>query len=108
MAEMVDETMEGLDDEEDELDEEANEEIDKVLYEITNGKLGELTGKVGAIPVSLSGPFQLCELQAGGQDAQSSIHNFCLTGYSTNRSRGRRIRSNAAAIGRSPGSIIAA
>jgi len=52
MAEMVDETMESLDEEEDELDEEANEEIEKVLFDITNGKLGEMGGKVGAIPVS--------------------------------------------------------
>lgn len=56
MAEMVDETMESLDEEEDELDEEANEEVEKVLYDITNGKLGEMGDKVGAIPVSARFP----------------------------------------------------
>ncbi|CAG8704432.1 1451_t:CDS:10, partial [Acaulospora colombiana] len=39
MEEMLDETLEGLD-EDPELEEEAEEEVDKVLYEITDGKLG--------------------------------------------------------------------
>ena len=51
MTEMVDETMEGLDEDAEDLEEEADEEIEKVLFEITNGKLGEATGKVGTIPV---------------------------------------------------------
>lgn len=53
MAEMVDETMDALDEDEDELDEEANEEVEKVLFDITNGKLGEMPTKVGALPVRL-------------------------------------------------------
>ncbi|GFS16809.1 charged multivesicular body protein 3, partial [Elysia marginata] len=39
IEEMMDDTMEALDDEE--LDEEADEEVDKVLYEITAGELGK-------------------------------------------------------------------
>lgn len=39
MSEMIEEAMEGTED--DELDEEADAEVDKVLYEITDGKLGE-------------------------------------------------------------------
>lgn len=46
----MEETMEGLDDED--LEEEADEEVDKVLYELTDGKLGQ-AGKVGGeLPVS--------------------------------------------------------
>lgn len=50
MTEMMDETMESLDDNEDELEEEAQEEVDKVLWQITDGKLGQASGKVGALP----------------------------------------------------------
>lgn len=52
MSEMVDETMDGLDEDAEELDEEADSEVNKVLYEITSGKLGEVAGKTGALPVS--------------------------------------------------------
>lgn len=52
MSEMVDDTLDGLDENEDELDEEAQEEVDKVLFQITDGKLGQTTGAVGALPVS--------------------------------------------------------
>jgi hypothetical protein len=44
--------MDSLDDNEDELEEEAQEEVDKVLWQITDGKLGVANGKVGALPVS--------------------------------------------------------
>lgn len=44
MEEMLEETMEGLDDEE--LEEEADAEVDKVLWEITAGQLGKV-GSVG-------------------------------------------------------------
>lgn len=40
----MEETMDGLDDEE--LEEEADEEVDKVLFELTDGKLGQ-AGRVG-------------------------------------------------------------
>ncbi|KLO08275.1 hypothetical protein SCHPADRAFT_908766 [Schizopora paradoxa] len=39
MSEMIEEAMEGTED--DELEEEADAEVDKVLFEITDGKLGE-------------------------------------------------------------------
>lgn len=44
--------MEGLDDEE--LEDEADEEVEKILYDLTDGKLGQ-AGTVGAeLPVSNS------------------------------------------------------
>ncbi|KAH7105523.1 vacuolar sorting protein VPS24 [Auriculariales sp. MPI-PUGE-AT-0066] len=46
MEEMMDDTLEAIDDDE-ELEEEADEEVDKVLFEITDGKLGQ-AGAVGA------------------------------------------------------------
>jgi len=52
MSEMVDDTLDGLDEDVDELDEEAQEEVDKVLFQITDGKLGQSNGQVGALPVS--------------------------------------------------------
>ena len=52
IEEMLDDTMESLDD--DELEEEADAEVDKVLFDLTDGKLGQ-AGAVGAdLPVSLS------------------------------------------------------
>ncbi|GAA6027394.1 hypothetical protein JCM8097_007825 [Rhodosporidiobolus ruineniae] len=50
MSEMMDDTMEALDDDEEELEEEAQEEVDKVLWQITDGKLGQASDKVGALP----------------------------------------------------------
>jgi hypothetical protein len=50
MEEMLDDTLEGLDEDE-ELEEEADEEVEKVLFELTDGKLGQ-AGKVGGeLPV---------------------------------------------------------
>jgi len=46
MEEMLDDTLEGIDDDE-ELEEEADAEVDRVLYELTDGKLGQ-AGSVGA------------------------------------------------------------
>ncbi|KAG8745793.1 Vacuolar protein-sorting-associated protein 24 [Ceratobasidium sp. 414] len=45
MEEMMDETLGGIDEDE-ELEEEADEEVEKVLFELTDGKLGQ-AGKVG-------------------------------------------------------------
>lgn len=59
MSEMIDETFEMMDDENEELDDEAEAEVDKVLFDITNGKLGEPTGKVGNLPVS-GGGLSVC------------------------------------------------
>ena len=50
MEEMLKETLEG-DDEIEEIEAEAEEEVNKVLFEVTNGKLG-LAGSVGTeLPV---------------------------------------------------------
>jgi charged multivesicular body protein 3 len=49
MEEMLDETLEGLD-EDSELEEEAEAEVDQVLFEITDGKLG-VAGQGKALPV---------------------------------------------------------
>lgn len=50
MEEMMEETLDGIDD--DEIEEEADAEVDKVLFELTDGKLGQ-AGRVGAdLPVS--------------------------------------------------------
>lgn len=52
MEEMMDDTLDMQD--EDELEEEADAEVDKVLFELTNGKLGE-AGSVGTeLPVRIS------------------------------------------------------
>jgi hypothetical protein len=52
MEEMMDDALDVQ--EEDEIEEEANAEVDKVLFELTNGKLGE-AGSVGTeLPVRLS------------------------------------------------------
>ncbi|KAF8607555.1 Snf7-domain-containing protein [Ceratobasidium sp. AG-I] len=58
MEEMMDETLEGLDDDE-ELEEEADEEVEKVLFQLTDGKLGQAGMVGGELPVSrLSYPAQ--------------------------------------------------
>lgn len=52
MEEMLDDVLEG--DEDEELEEEADAEVDKVLFELTDGKLG-LAGSVSTeLPVSPS------------------------------------------------------
>ncbi|SRR5258708_5547986 len=51
MEEMVDDTLEGLDQDE-ELEEEANEEVDKVLFELTDGKFGKIGEVSTTLPVS--------------------------------------------------------
>lgn len=49
IEEMIDDTIQFEDD--DELEEEADAEVEKVLYEVTDGKLGQI-GSVGAdLPV---------------------------------------------------------
>jgi charged multivesicular body protein 3 len=54
MSEMMDDTLEALDDDEEELEEEAQDEVDKVLWQITDGKLGQANGQVGNLPVRLA------------------------------------------------------
>ncbi|GAA5958873.1 hypothetical protein JCM8115_000672 [Rhodotorula mucilaginosa] len=51
MTEMLDDTMETLDEEDEELEDEAQAEVDKVLYQITDGKLGQVdAAQVGELP----------------------------------------------------------
>ena len=83
MSEMMDETLDMIDEDAEELDEEADKEIEKVLFEITNGKLGEAQGKVGALSV-------LAHHSCAGPHADSSY-----AGPSPRR--GRRSRDYAAA-----------
>lgn len=69
MEEMMDDTLAMEDDEE--LEEEADAEVDKVLFELTDGKLG-LAGSVGtALPVSTysarSPTCLILSLACGGQ-----------------------------------------
>lgn len=51
MEEMLEDTLEGLD-EDPELEEEAEEEVDRVLFEITDGKLG-VAGAGKELPVRI-------------------------------------------------------
>lgn len=61
MQEMLDDTMEQLDDADgvDDLEDEAQEEVDKVLWQITDGKLGQVGGAVGTLPSSSQNQAQL-------------------------------------------------
>ncbi|GAA99411.1 uncharacterized protein L969DRAFT_47941 [Mixia osmundae IAM 14324] len=69
MSEMVDDTMDMIDDEDDELEGEADAEVDKVLFEITNGKLGEAGRATAPLPeVGVSE-----EEQAEGQRMQAQL-----------------------------------
>lgn len=52
MEEMLTETLEGLDEDE-ELEEEADAEVDKVLFELTDGKLGQAGSVQTELPVSV-------------------------------------------------------
>lgn len=59
IEEMLDDTMEGLDDQE-ELEEEAQEEVDKVLWELTAGTLGKaptaVTESLPSEDIEVAGP----------------------------------------------------
>ena len=50
----MDDTLESLDEDQDELEDEADAEVDKVLYELTEGKMGVLNSgeAVPGLPVS--------------------------------------------------------
>lgn len=56
ISEMIDDTLEM--DEDSELEDEADEEVDKVLYELTDGKLGQAGAVTDTLPVRLM-PFRL-------------------------------------------------
>lgn len=58
MEEMLEDTLDM--DEDEELEEEADAEVDKVLFELTNGKLGE-AGSVGTeLPVRTLEALLIC------------------------------------------------
>lgn len=65
IEEMLDETMDSLEDEE-EMEDAAQEEIDKVLWEITAGKIGEAP----APPVTEAGGSQPVPAQAAESDEE--------------------------------------
>jgi charged multivesicular body protein 3 len=48
IEELLDETFEGLED--DDLEELADKEVEKVLWEVTSGQLGQLSGTPSAVP----------------------------------------------------------
>ena len=48
MEEILDETFEGLED--DDVEELADKEVEKILWEVTSGQLGELKGVSTATP----------------------------------------------------------
>ncbi|GAA5861585.1 hypothetical protein JCM3774_002636 [Rhodotorula dairenensis] len=51
MTEMLDDSMETLDEADEELEDEAQAEVDKVLYQLTDGKLGQVdAARVGELP----------------------------------------------------------
>lgn len=52
MEEMLEDTLEAVDDDE-ELEEEADAEVDKVLFELTDGKLGNLGAANSELPVRI-------------------------------------------------------
>ena len=70
MEEMVDDTLEMQED--DEIEEEADAEVDKVLFELTDGKLGE-AGSVGTeLPVI--GPSLVDSVLAHICDRRHKMH----------------------------------
>lgn len=71
MEEMMEESLDSVNDDE-ELEQEADAEVDKVLFELTDGKLGQ-AGKVGAeLPVS-SRTSILSALQSEGVMVELSV-----------------------------------
>jgi hypothetical protein len=72
MEEMMEDTLDSVDD--DELEEEADAEVDKVLYELTDGKLGQ-AGRVGA------------ELPVCALSCQDAKYGMLIGGRRTRRTR---------------------
>ena len=75
MAEMVDETFEGLDAEDEELEDEAEGEVEKVLWEITDGKLGT-AGKVGNSTLPSQAVAEDPEEEAETQRIQAELNSL--------------------------------
>ena len=96
MEEMIDDTLEDLDEDNEELTEEADLEVEKVLFDLTDGKLGQLGSAGKDLPVRLPPPLALVTLTIN----HCLFLIMCLT--DDRRSRGRsetrgRHRTDAAA-----------
>jgi len=74
MEEMMDETLEAIDDDE-ELEEEADEEVDKVLFELTDGKLGQ-AGSVRTELPTLEDREETAEEEEGMRKMQEQLNGL--------------------------------
>jgi len=72
IEEMMEDTMESITDADD-MEEEANEEIDKVLYELTAGKLGEAPA---AVKDTLPAPAPVAEPEAAEEDSEDDMEEM--------------------------------
>lgn len=79
MEEMLEDTLQMEDDEE--LEEEADAEVDKVLYDLTEGKLGQAGTVKDELPV--------CDLWHVRRCIDSGLCSHCRTRWRTKRRRGR-------------------
>ncbi|ORX41293.1 Snf7-domain-containing protein [Kockovaella imperatae] len=71
MSEMMEETLDTIDD--DEIEEEADAEVEKVLFELTDGKLGQ-AGKVGGeLPVKEEDEQEAAEMQKMQREMQDLL-----------------------------------
>lgn len=72
IEEMIDETMESLEDV-DEMEEEAQKEVDKVLWEITAGKLGEAPAAPLAAPATKESEGESSQVGAEAEDDEEDM-----------------------------------
>ena len=72
IEEMMEDTMESITDADD-MEEEANEEIDKVLYELTAGKLGEAPA---AVKDTLPAPAPVAEPEAADDESEDDMEEM--------------------------------
>ncbi len=77
MEEMMQDTLEM--DEDDEMEEEADAEVEKVLYELTDGKLGQVGSVKTDLPVSGRSSHTLMM----AREWSSSVVNSILIGYNS-------------------------
>lgn len=85
MEEMLDDTLEMDDDEE--LEEEADAEVDKVLFDLTDGKLGQ----AGSVQTEL--PVSVLSFELGGAHADVGVARSRHKTSSTRRRPKKRWRS---------------
>lgn len=76
MEEMIDETMESLEDT-DEIEEEAQSEIDKVLWEVTQGRLGEAPAvPSGAVSVPAGATAEVAGPSVDAEDEEDDMEEM--------------------------------